>query len=203
MDLQPPPRCETEILVSVTNQELENFDSELARLCNNPSTPRPPVNSISQIADDFEESATGFRRLLAEADRMLPSFEKNVDNIVQLEQRINTLEKSTSLLNNQQTRSAVEQENLKQQLHLCKEEIKQINDNQIELNTRYFALKKSLEASDQAYPRDIKFLRARIDLLENKQAASLSQFRCFAVGVIGFIAGFLIWFYAHKAELLR
>lgn len=291
MDLQPPPKNETEILVSITNQELEKFDSELAALCNGIKAKKQTPSPTSQISNDFDESAAEFRALLAEGDRILPAFEKNVDNVVQLELRISALEKSTTHFDSQQKKSAAEQENLKQQLQLCRQdmdmfrkeaqqvndnqatlntqylelkakikalkdtlptnlhalilnakayqkdietlsrnnevlssayidqfnknvnleqkletleqEIKQNHDNDVELNKRYLELSTSIEASDQAYPRDIKFLRARIDLLENKQATSLSQFRCLAAGVIGFIAGFLIWFYAHKAELLR
>jgi len=234
MDLQQLPKTETEILVSVTDQELEKFDSELAALCNGIKAKKQTPSPTSQISNDFDESAAEFRALLAEGDRILPAFEKNVDNVVQLELRISALEKSTTLFDSQQKKSAAEQENLKQQLQLCRQEVQQIHDNQVILNQDRLALDAKVENIQQVCDKNNvlvsqknaatatqiqalqqqlasmignqnnnKEQQTKIEKLERAVASSQFQFRCFATGVIGFIAGFLIWFYAHKAELLR
>jgi chromosome segregation ATPase len=194
MDLQQPPKTETGIIVSVTDQEMEKFDSELAALCNGIKA-KKSVPSASQISNNFQQSAKEIKELMAVMKTQIPSVESSLDTFTQ---RMYALEKLTTRLDDQQ-------ENLvtKKEVNALNKEIKQIHDNQIELNKRYLELNTSVEASDQAYPRDIKFLRSRIDLLENKQAISLSQFKCLTAGIVGFLAGFLIWFYAHKAELLR
>lgn len=189
MDLHQPPNPKTEIVASITNQELENFDSELAALCNGIKTPRqnisknPGMMVMADLLKGVESNSEIYQQRLQETAQLRGDFiafkDDNSEKLSLLTKQFESVAEQITI-----TTTAMQQENLQliqrlqsseQTIETLRKEVEQIHDNQVNINQ---------------------------DHIENLESSQF-QFKCIATGVIGFLAGFLIWFYAHKSELLR